>query len=263
MKNQIEVQKANGRKTTSLVKKMLKDKFNINCSVQSSTYSMGSSINISYDLGPDQKIIDSLLSGLQYGHFNGMEDIYENNSDHQGIVYDGYQLEEFKFCFVRQQISNELNAKLKDLYLGVMGNDMEDYKKDQEFYRHFKVKNFITQDESKINVIKAVFNYDEQQIEFIYSVDGVEYNTSSLEPIAKAEAVAEPVKEVSEKIEVVPGEISIIDYSEKAIAIVGDTKPIKEKLKALGGKFNPHLKCGAGWIFAKKRQSDVISILSA
>lgn len=45
----------------------------------------------------------------------------------------------------------------------------------------------------------------------------------------------------------------IVDYSEKAFAIVGDTKPIKEKLKQLGGSFNPRLACGIGWIFSKKR----------
>ena len=49
-----------------------------------------------------------------------------------------------------------------------------------------------------------------------------------------------------------PNKIEIVDYSEKAFAMVGDTKPIKEKLKDLGGRFNPSLKCGAGWIFSKK-----------
>lgn len=52
---------------------------------------------------------------------------------------------------------------------------------------------------------------------------------------------------------VTAGEIQLIDYSEKAIAIVGDTKPIKDKLTALGGKWNSRLSCGAGWIFSKKK----------
>ncbi|HML66715.1 MAG TPA: hypothetical protein PKC55_17960 [Dysgonomonas sp.] len=33
----------------------------------------------------------------------------------------------------------------------------------------------------------------------------------------------------------------IVDYSEKAIALFGDTKEIKDLLKAMGGKFNPRL----------------------
>ncbi len=37
----------------------------------------------------------------------------------------------------------------------------------------------------------------------------------------------------------------------KPISVIGDTKAIKDKLKALGGKFNFRLSCGAGWIFKK------------
>lgn len=52
------------------------------------------------------------------------------------------------------------------------------------------------------------------------------------------------------------GTFKIVDYSEKAFAVVGDTREIKDILKQHGGRFNPSLtvdgsKC-AGWIFSKK-----------
>lgn len=79
--------------------------------------------------------------------------------------------------------------------------------------------------------------------------------------------VAEPATEVKEtvfeKVETAPGEVAIIDYSEKAIAVVGDTKPIKDQLKELGGKFNFRLSCGAGWIFPKSKLSDIQNLLTA
>lgn len=53
----------------------------------------------------------------------------------------------------------------------------------------------------------------------------------------------------------------IIDYSEKAIAIVGDTMSIKEELKKLGGRYNPRLSCGAGWVFPKSKSAEVQSII--
>ena len=53
------------------------------------------------------------------------------------------------------------------------------------------------------------------------------------------------------------GKLELIDYSEKAIALVGDTKPLADKLKKLGGKFNSKLRCGAGWIFSKKKESEL------
>lgn len=61
---------------------------------------------------------------------------------------------------------------------------------------------------------------------------------------------------------VVNGEISIIDYSEKAFAVIGDTKPIKDKLKDIGGSFNARLRCGPGWIFSKKRLEAVQKFLN-
>lgn len=39
--------------------------------------------------------------------------------------------------------------------------------------------------------------------------------------------------------------------------VIGDTKPIKDTLKQLGGSFNFRLSCGAGWIFSKKRLQEV------
>lgn len=53
----------------------------------------------------------------------------------------------------------------------------------------------------------------------------------------------------------------IINYSEKAIAIVGDTISIKDKLKEMGGRYNPRLTCGAGWIFPKSKKEQLNKIL--
>ena len=54
---------------------------------------------------------------------------------------------------------------------------------------------------------------------------------------------------------------NVVDYSEKAIAVTGDTRPLSEKFKAIGGRFNPRLSCGAGWIFPKTKESAVREIL--
>ena len=56
--------------------------------------------------------------------------------------------------------------------------------------------------------------------------------------------------------------LQIIDYSEKAIAIVGETRAIKETLKTLGGRFNSHLSCGAGWIFSKTKEATLREALN-
>lgn len=55
--------------------------------------------------------------------------------------------------------------------------------------------------------------------------------------------------------------VQIIDYSERAIAVVGDTKPMASALKSLGGKFNFRLSCGAGWIFPKTKADAVRELI--
>lgn len=55
--------------------------------------------------------------------------------------------------------------------------------------------------------------------------------------------------------------IQIVEYSNKAIAVVGNTKGMKEQLKKAGGRFNSRLSCGAGWIFPKSKKTAVLSIV--
>lgn len=58
----------------------------------------------------------------------------------------------------------------------------------------------------------------------------------------------------------------IVDYSEKAIALFGDTKEIKDLLSAMKGVFNPRLshngKKRAGWIFQKSKREELQNIIN-
>ena len=73
----------------------------------------------------------------------------------------------------------------------------------------------------------------------------------------------EPKQNKTNKTETIDAKgLQIIDYSEKAIAIVGDTRAIKDTLKTLGGRFNAHLTCGAGWIFSKSKEATLREALN-
>lgn len=52
-------------------------------------------------------------------------------------------------------------------------------------------------------------------------------------------------------------ELTIEQYSEKAIVVRGNTQPYKESLKELGGKWNSALKGGGGWIFPNSKKSTI------
>lgn len=61
-------------------------------------------------------------------------------------------------------------------------------------------------------------------------------------------------------------QFELVDYSEKALALFGDTKPIKDLLLAMGGKFNPKLTHNgakqAGWIFSKTKRAELEAIIN-
>jgi hypothetical protein len=88
-----------------------------------------------------------------------------------------------------------------------------------------------------------------------------------IEPKAKKSSVKPEKVEEAKEVEAVTAEgLEIVDYSEKAIAVFGDTKAIKEQLKELGGRFNPVLNYNgekrAGWIFSKKQADKVRELLA-
>ena len=60
--------------------------------------------------------------------------------------------------------------------------------------------------------------------------------------------------------------LEIVEYSEKAIAVFGDTKPIKDVLKGLNGLFRANLTYNggrrAGWIYSKKQETKVREALA-
>jgi len=69
------------------------------------------------------------------------------------------------------------------------------------------------------------------------------------------------LKEV-EKPKVNNSDIRIVEYSEKSFAIIGNTKPIKDILLQLGGKYNRYLTVGIGWIFSNKKKNEVMNRLN-
>lgn len=50
-------------------------------SVRSSVFSMGDSVSVSWSEGPTTYEVDAIIGKYKEGHFNGMEDLYEYDSD--------------------------------------------------------------------------------------------------------------------------------------------------------------------------------------
>lgn len=56
--------------------------------------------------------------------------------------------------------------------------------------------------------------------------------------------------------------LQVIDYSEKAIAVIGTERGNIEQLTAMKfmkGKWNRGLSCGAGWVFSKRKSGEQVT----
>lgn len=89
-----------------------------------------------------------------------------------------------------------------------------------------------------------------------------------IEPKAKKSSIKTEKAEEAKEMEAVTVEgLEMVDYSDKAIAVFGDTKAVKEQLKELGGRFNPSLNYNgekrAGWIFSKKKADEVRNLMAS
>jgi hypothetical protein len=100
------------------------------------------------------------------------------------------------------------------------------------------------------------YNGREQTIEHYSLIAGDKANICVKVQATKTETEAETLT----------GDFTIVDYSEKALAVFGNTRDIKEELMVLGGRFNPKLMHNgekkAGWVFSKFKETELRNLLT-
>ena len=282
---------SNTAKSTALLKQYLKDKYNIKAKVKSDSYSGGSSLRVSYIGGPDDKIVKKDLSRLQYGSFDGMEDIYNYKNDAEtGIRLNDTDLETYKFVFVEQELTDDIYFRMAKLFSEKYNyseipklTDISQFREqfDKPFIGRwnwselirFRVEetNFVTDD------LENVILLDTENINkpyFIYEYKGKKYRTDKFETIGKDTTISKSLKpQKSMEKEPIKRErtpklnnIRMVDYTERSIAVIGNTFEIKDKLMELNGKYNKFLTVDnervAGWVFPKTKEDAVATMLA-
>lgn len=116
-----------------------------------------------------------------------------------------------------------------------------------------KGKNKVRSNKTEYLTISEALNHKPEQK---YS-DNI-YNSKLTGYLITQPEIKKEVKQIT-KIENKPisNNLQLINYSIKSIAIIGNTKPIKDDLKAIGGRFNFHLTCGPGWIFPLTKLTEI------
>ena len=103
----------------------------IKCRATSESFAGGNSVNVKvYNIAPEiYKEIEDYANQHQYGHFNGMEDIYEYSNSRKDIP-------QAKFVFIRNDFSKELEQEafnwLRNQYPGNAKNLPESYDEAKE-----------------------------------------------------------------------------------------------------------------------------------
>lgn len=104
----------------------------IKARVNSEGYSMGSSVRIEiYDQPPEVvEKVNAFAKQYQYGHFDGMQDLYEYSNSRKDIP-------QAKYVSVRNELSDELKQEIWDFamayYLGALENAPADAKAAMNF----------------------------------------------------------------------------------------------------------------------------------
>ena len=105
------------------IRKELKTNFpKIKFSVTSKIYTGGSSIHIDYNNGVPSSEIEKITNKYEYGHFNGMEDLYEYSN-----VND--DLPQVKYIIIQRNITDDIKETIKKKLEKSFGIDFSNEKK--------------------------------------------------------------------------------------------------------------------------------------
>lgn len=181
------------------------------------------SYTISWTDGPNTEKVDEVANLFEGKGFDGMED-YEYQKHSQFMDRYGH----LGYVFTNRKISDIHNQEELDAI-------------NKELGKTYLLEDYVT-----------------ERLEHMSTLVHRRTYKTDYTPVLKPQ----PESNNKESLSISAQGIEIVDYSEKAFAIIGDTKPIKDKLKELGGCFNGRLSCGAGWIFSKSKLDTVKQTLS-
>ncbi len=240
------------------IREELKKEFpGIKFSVTSETFAGGNSVRIGWADGPLSDDVEKITDKYQYGQFNGMEDLYEYTNSRDDIP-------QAKYVSTSRKMSEETRAIIE-------ASAEELYQENPEEFAHYERSGCATSGNFAYRVFQhspiptgakvlGIKRNEEtsgvcQPEQFYY----IAYELANAPQTKNTKAAAPQI----EKTEVAPGTVQIIEYG-KGIAVIGETKPIKDILgrQGLGGIFNARLSCGPGWVFPKSKLEEVQKRLS-
>lgn len=220
----------------------------------------GSDWQLYWEDGPTE---ETFKVETDLGLFSTYHDTFNGYDDSTGVSYEEFTEFAYKYmgsCNSIDTMRDMSEEKKAEIIAEVVSIVPElDTKNEYGYYKRVMLSN--EQKEALENHFNAGLNslfgrYDDLTADEI--ARNIWYEKNYIQEVKPEEKPAETtLKKVGNE-----SELQLIDYSEKAVAIIGNTREYVAKLKELGGRFNGKLKCGAGWIFSKKREPELRTAFS-
>lgn len=186
----------------------------------------GDTVNITWTDGPTRKMVDEIAWQFEGRRFNGMEDCEEIVSSDFTDLFGS-----LGYIFTEREYSEEVMERERMKVI-------EDYPLLADGKDHNR---------NEFESIKA----SEAGINYWFSLNSVIRHR-----LWEIDLTERPAKTKIGNLITAVG-LTVIDYSDKSIAVIGDTKAVKDRLKEMGGRFNAKLSCGPGWIFSKSKKDEI------
>lgn len=229
------------REITNNMRNELKRKFPaVKFSVRYSSFSGGDSVDVVYTDGVLESEVAKVVNKYQDSHSDFSGDYWDYDPSEFNKLFGGV-----KYVMTKRNMSDEVRVNLVAEVVKICPFLADNAEIHSEVFWD-KLRESEASQEDKNRIFEAVNGCHWMSAQSIARCIHAKTDyTKTQQTKEDAPAVAEG------------SGVQIVDYSEKAIAVVGDTKEIKDILKSLGGRFNSHLSCGAGWIFSKLKREDV------
>lgn len=203
--------------------------------------------NISWINGPTDDAVDCIVKKFEDYETDITGDFRDPNPSNFNKIFGG-----FKYVSTSRKMSDEFQALLQPLKV---------LEKDETSGYYSETSNLLYRIFRKTSLPSgAVITGVEQKKDFSGSIE--DFYTVLFDTPRSSVKIVDEIKTSSST----NTDLELVEYSTKALAVFGDTKPIKDVLKALGGRFNKALthrgekKCG--WIFPKSKENQIKEALN-
>lgn len=236
--------KTNREMTDNLRRALSHDFPGIKFSVRFEWSSYLKTVHVYYTDGPQENEVGKTAYLFEYDTSKSEPqiDYYEYNPTRFNDIFGG-----FEFVFVVRKMSDEVRNELQTEVL----NDFPGLPLDKD----------ITRDEFYFVYANGV----DAEVLHKYGTFGYWVGVPALIKHLFDKRTYKAPGLIHEKYE--NSVLEVVDYSEKSIAVFGETKAIKDQLKSLYGRFNANLirngsKC-PGWIFSKRHSEAVRALVES